>query len=229
MTLLQRWKLCPSLMQSTPANMTGRPPPAGPFLNSLAATPRLAGEARPSRTTCFDPRFAQVSAQGIQRVVEGAKNNDLLPTIEDFLDESQGIGQFWDMRMAAARLAWGLGVGIRPGQKQAGGIGGGDAQGLELGANGRAVVLVFILGFEMELIDGRLRLAHWHANNVAGFGDERFAAIFLPTAEDNWAEQLPNSVDRADLRSELDETPSAFGTFLGAEVALRDAELLSEC
>ena len=133
------------------------------------------------------------------------------------------------LRLAAARLAWGLGVGLRPSQEEAGGISGGDAQGLELGANGRTVVLVFVLGFEMELVNGRLRLAHWHANNVAGFGDQRFAAIFLPTAEDNWAEQLPNSVDRADLRSELDETPSAFGTFLGAEVALRDAELLSEC
>ena len=168
--------------------------------------------------------FGEARGEDVQGIVEGAKDDGLFATGEALLDELEGAVQFGDVGVAGARFAGGLEIVIGSDEEFTGRVGGGDAEGLQLRADGRAAVFVEVLGVEMELVHGGLFPAHGGADDVPGFGDDVFPEVGFAAAEDDGGEHFPEPMDIADLRGEFFEAARLLAfAFLG-EVAFADEE-----
>ena len=182
-------------MHSTPASMTGMDWIDGlmgrrAFLEGGGSGTTLRRRRSAIQDDMFDPRLMQTSAQGIQGIVEGAEHNNLLSALEDLVDEGEGAGELGNVGKVAAGIARGV-IADRALQEEAGGIGRGHTEGLELGAQSRLAILVEVFSFQVILVNFGLSPAHWDADDMAVHLDEFLAAIGLAPAQDDGGEQLP--------------------------------------
>jgi len=160
----------------------------------------------------LDARLIEPGAEDVEAVLERAEHEHLFAALHHLPDEFQGRGDLGNVGVQTARIAR-RDIMFGTDEQITGRVRGGDAQRLQLSADGRPAIDIQIARLQMKLIRGGLTQPHWHAHDMTDLRNDVFAAIVLAPAKDDRREQFPGAMHIAHLRRELDEPALLFGVF----------------